>query len=323
MPNPIQAKQIATDTAVTVGSTNAEGTSQSVARADHLHAVDDLAMAGQAQGDVLFFDGSNWVVLPAGTSGEQLTTQGAGSDPIWSAAAGVQVTWKDSVQLATTADITLSGEQVIDGVLTSTSRVLVKNQSTASENGIYVSAAGAWTRSTDADSDSEVTCGLTAYVCEGTANADSIWSLTTDDPITVGVTSLAFSNTSTPVGSAIGQVTYFDGSRWVVLAAGTTDQVLTANTGAAPTWETPTTGAPAQEQITTENIVGTDTALADTLSATPISNASVVVYLNGVQQIQGAGQDYTIAGTTITWLASTGTAVDMATTDSMTVTYEA
>jgi len=51
--------------------------------------------------------------------------------------------WKQEVACATTAPITLSGEQTIDGVLTSSSRVLVKDQASTLTNGIYVSAAGA------------------------------------------------------------------------------------------------------------------------------------------------------------------------------------
>jgi len=55
----------------------------------------------------------------------------------------------DSVLVASTSNLTLSGEQMIDGVLTSASRVLVKNQSSPSLNGIYVTGPGAWTRATD------------------------------------------------------------------------------------------------------------------------------------------------------------------------------
>ena len=76
---------------------------------------------------------------------------------------------KESVELATTENITLSGEQTIDGVLTSGSRVLVKNQTDASENGIYVSASGAWTRAADMDVSSEVK-GSYVPVSLGTTN---------------------------------------------------------------------------------------------------------------------------------------------------------
>lgn len=101
--------------------------------------------------------------------------------------------WKDEVDVATTANITLSGEQTIDGVLTATSRVLVKNQTNAAQNGIYVSAAGAWSRSTDADTSAEVTSGMTTLVLSGTVNANIIYSLVTPDPITLGTTLLTFS----------------------------------------------------------------------------------------------------------------------------------
>ena len=104
--------------------------------------------------------------------------------------------WKDSVRVATTANITLSGTQTIDGVaLSAGNRVLVKDQSTASQNGIYIVSAGAWSRAVDADVDSEVTTGLTVYVSEGTAAAATVWSLVTSDPIVVGTTGLTFTQT--------------------------------------------------------------------------------------------------------------------------------
>ncbi|HEU4708295.1 MAG TPA: hypothetical protein VFS17_03190 [Methylophilaceae bacterium] len=103
--------------------------------------------------------------------------------------------YKPSVKAATTANITLSGTQTIDGVSCGVGdRVLVKDQSTGSQNGIYVVASGAWTRSTDFDSDAEVTGGLIIPVNEGTANGDTRWALTTNDPIVVGTTALTFSN---------------------------------------------------------------------------------------------------------------------------------
>lgn len=100
---------------------------------------------------------------------------------------------KDSVLVATTANITLSGTQTVDGVSLSVgNRVLVKNQSTAGENGIYVVAAGAWARAADANSATNITPGLFTFVEQGTANADSGWVLTTDGSITVGTTGLTF-----------------------------------------------------------------------------------------------------------------------------------
>ena len=104
---------------------------------------------------------------------------------------------KDSVKVATTANITLSGTQTIDGVSVSADeRVLVKSQSDASENGIYDCKAGAWARSSDFDSNTEVTSGAFTFVEQGTVNADAGFVLTTDGSITVGTTDLAFTQFS-------------------------------------------------------------------------------------------------------------------------------
>ena len=114
---------------------------------------------------------------------------------------------KDSVRVATTANIALSGTQTIDGVgVVAGDRVLVKDQTTSSANGIYVVAAGAWSRSVDADSSAKVTGGMFTFVTEGTINSDSGWVLTTNDTITLGSTNLTFSQFS-----GAGQVTASDG----------------------------------------------------------------------------------------------------------------
>ena len=107
---------------------------------------------------------------------------------------------KASVQVATTANITLSGLQTIDGYTTvAGDRVLVKNQTTASANGIYVAAAGAWARSSDADnsgSASEVSSGLFVFVENGTTQATTGWILSTTGAITLNTTSLTFTQFS-------------------------------------------------------------------------------------------------------------------------------
>jgi hypothetical protein len=90
--------------------------------------------------------------------------------------------WKGNADLATSVadgDITLSGEQTIDGTLTSTSRVLVKSQSAGAENGLYDTAAGAWTRTTDMDSGNEADSAA-VYVEGGTENGGSAWTQTVD-----------------------------------------------------------------------------------------------------------------------------------------------
>jgi hypothetical protein len=98
---------------------------------------------------------------------------------------------KPSVLVATTANITLSGEQTIDGVLTSASRVLVKNQSTASQNGIYVSGSGAWTRAIDCSTWAELP-GAFAFVEQGTTFGDCGFVCTVNAGGTLGTTAIAF-----------------------------------------------------------------------------------------------------------------------------------
>ena len=101
--------------------------------------------------------------------------------------------WKQSVRVATTANIALTALQTIDGIsVVAGERVLVKNQTAGAENGIYLAAAAAWTRAIDADATAEVTAGLALMVEAGTTQADSQWRLTTDGAITVGTTALAF-----------------------------------------------------------------------------------------------------------------------------------
>ena len=103
---------------------------------------------------------------------------------------------KDSVRAATIENITISSAlnngSTLDGVtLADGDRVLVKNQSTASENGIYVVAATP-ARSEDANTSAEVTAGMFCFVEEGTVNGDNGFVLTTNDTITLDTTSLTF-----------------------------------------------------------------------------------------------------------------------------------
>ena len=101
--------------------------------------------------------------------------------------------WKASVRVISTTNVALSGLLTIDGVtLVANDRVALVGQTTASQNGIYVAASGAWTRSVDADGNSEVTPGMAFFIEEGTTYADSQWRLTTNGSIVVGTTSLAF-----------------------------------------------------------------------------------------------------------------------------------
>ena len=139
---------------------------------------------------------------------------------------------------------------VLDGVnLATGNRILVTGQNTSSENGIYkiitlgTGANGVWTRALDADETIEIKTGLVAYVSEGTAYKDAQWKLITNDPITVGSTSLTFERvttgtiTSVSAGGGItvtgtGDVTVAVNSNVVTL---TGNQTLTNKTLTSPT----------------------------------------------------------------------------------------
>lgn len=127
----------------------------------------------------------------------------AWSDLIDSYVAALAATEKPAVKLpvrvATTTAVAHAGLLTIDGVtLLAGDRVLDKDHGTASLRGIWVADAGAWTRATDFDSSDEVFAGVIVPVTEGTLSADTIWILTTDGAITVGSTSLAFTNITVP-----------------------------------------------------------------------------------------------------------------------------
>ena len=111
-----------------------------------------------------------------------------------SVAQGLNV--KTAVLVATTASITLVGGQTIDGVtVVAGNRVLVKNQSTPSQNGIYTVQTTAWTRTTDANTWSELVSAF-VFVEEGTTQADTGWVCTVDPGGTIGVTAITWTQFS-------------------------------------------------------------------------------------------------------------------------------
>jgi hypothetical protein len=100
---------------------------------------------------------------------------------------------KGPCRAATTANISLYGEQTIDAVAVVTgNRVLVKNQTSGSENGIYVADTGQWRRSKDFSRTNDVVKGTQIAITDGTVAGGFVYSLTTNNPISVGVTSLSF-----------------------------------------------------------------------------------------------------------------------------------
>ena len=102
--------------------------------------------------------------------------------------------FKAPCRVATTANITLSGLQTIDGVTVAAGdRVLVRSQTDTTLNGIWNASTGNWTRATDADSNSDLVHGTQVGVTNGTTLARSAWMLLfTDASLALGTTSLYF-----------------------------------------------------------------------------------------------------------------------------------
>jgi hypothetical protein len=104
----------------------------------------------------------------------------------------VGVQWKTAVNVASTNSISsFSGEQTIDGVLTSLSRVLVKDQAFANQNGVWVSNTGVWSRALDANTGVQL-LNAAVFVNTGTVNAGKQFVCNTPGPITVGTSNITF-----------------------------------------------------------------------------------------------------------------------------------
>jgi hypothetical protein len=225
---------------------------------------------------------------------------------------------KDSVRVATTENITLSGTQTIDGVaVTVGERVLVKNQNTASQNGIYVVSSSAWARAFDFDNTPgvEVTPGAFTFVEEGTTNADSGWVLTTNGEIVLGTTALTFAQFS-----GAGQITAGDGltkTGNTIDAVGTADRI-TVNADSIDIASTYV----GQTSITTLGTIGTGTwqgTIVDpTYGGTGVNNGTKTITLGGNFTHTGAHTLTltTTANTNVT-LPTTGTLATLAGTESL------
>ncbi len=112
--------------------------------------------------------------------------------------AGIAI--KAPVTAATTLNVTLFGEQTVDEVAcVAGERVLVKEQTAASENGIYDVSTGPWTRAADFDSVDEIVKGTLVFVL----NTLTLWEVSSPDPTAIDVSPIAFSSTFSQVVAQI------------------------------------------------------------------------------------------------------------------------
>jgi hypothetical protein len=131
-----------------------------------------------------------------------------------------------SVMVASTANLTLSGTQTVDGIaLSAGNTILVKDQTTQSGNGIYTVAAGAWTRMAAMDTWAEVP-GMLVSVQQGTVNHDTVWLSTADAGGTLGTTAITFTQIPGPSDITAGAGLTRTGQSIDVVAA---DQTITVN----------------------------------------------------------------------------------------------
>jgi hypothetical protein len=227
--------------------TAAVGTSTRYARADHVHANATLSSVGTATADVSF--GGFKITSVATPTAD---TDAANKAYVDAARSGLDV--KQSVRAASTATVTVTysatggtstrgqitaAPSTLDGVtLAANDRLLLKNQSTGAQNGIWVvttlgtGANGVWDRATDFDADAEVTAGAFTFIEEGT-QADTGWVLATNNPIIIGGasgTALTFNQFS---GAGGGVSTFSAGTTGFTPSTGTSGAVTLAGTLAA------------------------------------------------------------------------------------------
>ena len=183
---------------------------------------------------------------------------------------------KASVVAATTANITLSGTQTIDSVvLIAGDRVLVKNQTLSQNNGIYLCAAGAWTRTTDMDTWAEVP-GAYVFVEGGTTLADTGWVCTSDAGGTLGTTAIVWAQFSGAGSYTAGTGLALNGTQFSIANTA----VTTGSYGNAST--IPTFTVNQQGQLTAAGSATPITAPAANLTGTTLNSTVVTSSLTTV-----------------------------------------
>ncbi len=219
---------------------------------------------------------------------------------------------KDSVVAASTQNGTLSSAytngDTLDGVTLATNdRILLKDQSTGSENGIYtVNSSGAPTRATDFDANAEVTSGAFTFVTEGTVNGDSGFVLTTNDDITVGTTAMTWAQFS-----GAGQITAGAGlaKSGNTLSVGVDDSSIEINSDALRVKASGVTNAMLAGSIDlTAKVTGTLPIGNGGTGLTAAAKGTVIVAnsANTLSALDGGGSNdsilsYTASSDTIAW----------------------
>lgn len=254
----------------------------------------------------------------AANSDTRLASQKATKSYIDNALTGLF--WKAAVNVATTVTGVLATSYIaglsIDGyTLILGDRILIKNQTTATENGIYIITAGTPTRATDADTGAEL-ISATVFVENGTVNADTQWTCT-NNSITIGSTNIVFAQVSGAGTYSAGNGLTLSGNQFTIDTAITVDkttvQTLTNKTLTSPTLTTPVLGTPSSGTLTnctglpisglvasTSTAIGVGTIELGHASDTTLARVSAgVVSIEGVNIVTVSSTD-TLTNKTLT-----------------------
>lgn len=275
-------------------------------------------------GAISFSSGANITVSGGGTVTGLPTTPSGSTDAASKAyvdSVATGMTPKESVRVATTAAGTLATSfangQTVDGItLVTGDRILIKNQSTASENGIYtVNASGAPTRATDFDTWTEVPSAFT-FVQVGTVNADTAWVCISDAGGTINSTAITFTQFAGPGSYSAGTGLTLTGTTFSITSPiattiggtglstiGSANQVLGVNNGATGLeYKTVTSGTAisvvhAANAITINN-TGVTSAVAGTAISVSGATGAVTITNTGVTAIAGTTNQVTLSAST-------------------------
>ena len=161
--------------------------------------------------------------------------------------------YKQATRVVTVTDIALSGgaPAQVDGVTLATNdRILVAGQTTGSQNGIYdvvtvgTGSNGTWVRTSDANSTGEIEAGMIIMVTEGAVYHDTQWKLITDNPITIGVTALVFTQnySANSISGGTSNVVVYSNANVTISSAGTPNVLIVSSTGTVTSGTASVTG---------------------------------------------------------------------------------
>lgn len=216
---------------------------------------------------------------------------------------------KAPCRVGTTANITLSGEQTIDGVaVVDGNRVLVKDQTTTSENGIYTASTGTWSRAYDFNGDGDITQGTRVFINAGSTLAGTEWYVATASPaIDSALAFTQYSGGSLPTtgGTLTGLLAYTVDD---VTAAGTVQADATELTAQWNRIETCAAGAGVKVKSTTTMPVGVAIAILNDTTQTakiwPDSGSAIGSLSADANETLGPGLSVTLVRTGATqWRA--------------------